>query len=40
MMRQKQEFVQLLDHCDKKCEGGNLEKLLLLPCERVGGFFL
>ena len=34
-LRQKPEFMQLLDHCNKGCEGVNLEQLLTLPCERV-----
>ena len=34
-LRQKPEFMQLLDHCNKGCEGANLEQLLTLPCERV-----
>ena len=34
-MRQKQEFVQLLEHCDQKCPGTSLETLLALPTERV-----
>lgn len=37
-LRQKPEFMQLLDHCNKGCEGVNLEQLLTLPCERLNDY--
>jgi hypothetical protein len=37
-LRQKQEFVQLLEHCDKKHEGADLQQLLTLPCERLNEY--
>ena len=34
-LSQKQEFVQLLDHCKATCNGVGLSQLLQLPAERV-----
>jgi hypothetical protein len=37
-LRLKQEFVQLLEHCGRSCEGADLEQLLTLPCERLNEY--
>ena len=35
LLSQRQEFVQLLVHCEEKCGGRTLPDLLALPAERV-----
>ena len=35
ILSQRQEFVQLLVHCEEKCGGKKLPELLKLPAERV-----
>ncbi len=34
-LRQKELFVQLLNHCQENCGGKSLQDLLVLPTERV-----